>query len=68
MMRLNKKGIDTRPFFIPMHMLPPYKTSHDFPVAEGLSEKGLNLPSSIALKDREIKFICDTIKKIKRKN
>ena len=66
--RLNKKGIDTRPFFIPMHMLPPYKTSQDFPVAEGLSEKGLNLPSSIALKDREIKFICDTIKKIKRKN
>ena len=65
--RLNKKGIDTRPFFIPMHMLPPHKTSQDFPVAEELSEKGLNLPSSIALKDREIEFICETIKKIKRK-
>ena len=66
-LQLNKKGIDTRPFFIPMHMLPPHKTDQDFPVAEGLSEKGLNLPSSIALKDREIEFICNAIKKIKSK-
>ena len=58
---LNKKGIDTRPFFIPMHVLPPYKTGQKLPIAEGLSKKGLNLPSSITLKDKEIKFICNVI-------
>lgn len=39
-------GIETRPLFWPMHMLPPYsKTGVNCPVAEKISMTGLNLPS-----------------------
>ena len=57
-------GIETRPFFIPMHKLPPYLNDERFPVAEELSENGLNLPSAISLEDRDIKYICDATLKI----
>ncbi len=64
MTRLREKGIDTRPFFIPMHQLPPYKCKGNFPVADRLSSQGINLPSSAKLKKKEIKYICETIKNL----
>ena len=63
MKRLEEKGIDTRPFFHPMHVMPPYKNEEKFPVAEEISRKGINLPSGVSLKEEEIKFICNEIKK-----
>ena len=64
--KLKKSGIDTRPFFVPLHKLPPYRDFKNYPVAEKLSKKGLNLPSSPALTKAEIKYISEKIKKCQR--
>lgn len=57
---LLEHGVETRPFFYPMHTLPPYLVSggHSFGVAEGLSRRGLNLPSGALLTDEEIGHVC----------
>ena len=69
MKRLEEKGIETRPFFYPMHVMPPYKNNERFPAAEEISRKGINLPSAVclSLKGEEIKFICEMINKINRR-
>lgn len=61
---LKRKGIDSRPFFFPIHRLARYKTDEHFPIADYLASAGLNLPSSVNLTDEKIKLICDTIIKI----
>jgi perosamine synthetase len=55
--KLAENGIETRPLFYPMHIMPPYKkyvTNCQFPVAEKLSLNGINLPSSVKLTEEEI--------------
>jgi perosamine synthetase len=61
MSKLNENEIETRPFFYPIHKMPPYKNNENFPIAEKLSKKGINLPSAVTLKRNEIKYIADTI-------
>ncbi|MDE1824714.1 MAG: DegT/DnrJ/EryC1/StrS family aminotransferase [Candidatus Micrarchaeota archaeon] len=62
--QLKRKGIETRPFFYPLHMLPMYKSSRSLPVAQDLSARGINLPSSPNLTKDEIKYVCDSIEQI----
>jgi perosamine synthetase len=59
---LKNKGIDTRTFFIPMHKQPMYKDDCKYPVADSISARGLYLPSSTGLKEKEITYICEIIK------
>ncbi|MDD2665843.1 MAG: DegT/DnrJ/EryC1/StrS family aminotransferase [Methanocellales archaeon] len=59
--KLGNKGIETRPFFYPMHVLPIYKSEGRYKVAEDLAKRGLNLPSSLKLREKEILYICKTI-------
>jgi perosamine synthetase len=61
MLRLKKKGIDTRPFFYPLHQLPMYKTRNNYPVSNELSRKGINLPSATTLTENDIRIVCDTL-------
>lgn len=58
---LEENGIETRPFFYPMHVLPMYR-GDKFPVATKLSEKGINLPSAVTLGKREIRTISSNLK------
>jgi len=60
MKELKESDIDSRPFFIPMHELPPYKAD-GFPIASEISRKGINLPSSTLLAEEDIKRICNVI-------
>ena len=62
--RLEEKGIETRPFFYPMHVMPIYKNSEGFPVAEEISRKGVNLPSGVSLMEGIIEKVVSTIKDI----
>jgi len=62
MKELKENNIDSRPFFYPMHELPPYETANDFPIATELSRQGMNLPSSTKLSEEDIKRICAVIK------
>jgi perosamine synthetase len=59
--RLREAGIETRPFFYPLHTLPMYNTGQSLPVAEDLGRRGLNLPSSATLTPEQIDFVCDTL-------
>ncbi|EJO5346072.1 LegC family aminotransferase [Clostridium botulinum] len=64
-LKLKENGIQARPFFMAVHEMPPYnKCRHgDMSVTNELAVKGINLPSSLALQENEIKIICDIIKK-----
>jgi perosamine synthetase len=58
-------GIETRPFFYPMHQLPPYqkentKAEH-FPVADKISALGLNLPTNSNLAEGDIAYISNAL-------
>ncbi len=59
--RLLRRGIDSRPFFVPIPELPPYRGRGSYPVAADLAARGLNLPSGPRLQRRDIRFICDAI-------
>ncbi|MBK1438367.1 aminotransferase class I/II-fold pyridoxal phosphate-dependent enzyme [Parapedobacter sp. ISTM3] len=61
---LSNKGIETRPIFYPLHIMPPYQTfgNHaSLSVSTKVSEMGLSLPSSVNLHEEEIRYICNTI-------
>jgi perosamine synthetase len=60
--RLREVGIETRPFFHPLHTLPMYNTGQSLPIAEDLGCRGLNLPSSATLTPEQIDFICDELR------
>ena len=60
---LEEKGIGTRPFHPAINTQPPYSwVKGKFKNAESISKRGLWLPSSLSLKDEDIKYICDLIK------
>lgn len=65
---LNAKGIETRPFFYPIHLLPLYKKSKaSLPVSEELGFRGLNLPTGPELTDSQINEVADAILSVKLK-
>lgn len=59
---LDEAGIETRPFFIPLHTLPPFRGRHaDLPVTDRLSACGLNLPTFPGLALEDVDRICESI-------
>lgn len=63
---LEKNGIETRPFFYPVTTFPMHKkASH----AQGnrnaawLSARGLNLPSSTKMREKDVRIICEVIRR-----
>jgi perosamine synthetase len=58
---LLERGIDWRPFFVPVPELPPYRDGRRYPVAHRLGTHGLNLPSGPLLRASDVRFICDAI-------
>ncbi len=63
--RLKAHGIETRPFFYPIHIQPPYALGQSFPVAEELARKGINLPSGPALREEEVELIAHALSQIR---
>lgn len=59
--KLEENEIETRPFFYPIHIMPPYKRDKEFPVAERTSKRGINLPSAVTLKEEDITKIVEII-------
>lgn len=57
-------GIETRPAFYPAHTMPMYSSLAvgNHPVAETLSLRGINLPSSPKLSDEDVVYISETIR------
>ncbi len=68
---LKEKGIDTRSFFVPVHKQPVFQKfqktrQHSFPESTQLSEKGLYLPSGLALTSAQIQEVCQAIQDIQK--
>lgn len=61
---LRARGVDSRPFFVPLHELPPYLDGGAFPVATALSRQGINLPSGTALTPDEIATVCGALREL----
>lgn len=65
MEKLKEYGVETRPFFVPVHKQPPCMSMYRgerYSVSEWLSDRGLNLPSSLTLQEEEIQHICEKFK------
>jgi len=64
---LHKKGIQTRPFFWPLHKQPFLKKNfipkYSLPNSEYLSKNGFYLPSGLSLKKNDVNYICKEFKK-----
>jgi perosamine synthetase len=67
MKKLMQYGIQTRPFFWPMHKQNVFKNKYKINIkgnyknSEYISKYGLYLPSSLSIKSKDIKFICDKV-------
>lgn len=62
MSQLNEMGIETRPVFYPMHVLPPYKEDTAYPVADLWAQRGINLPTYQALTKPDVERIASSLK------
>ena len=61
---LRENNIDCRRFWFPIHAQIPYKQSNTkFPNSTKMSPKILWLPSAFTLTDKDIKYVCDMIKR-----
>ena len=65
--KLAREGIETRPFFIPLHTLPPFregsrKRGEHLPVTMDLSKRGLNLPTYSTMEDEHVERVALTIR------
>lgn len=66
MKKLKENGIQSRPFFQPVHTMPPYKQCKhgNMSVTNEISEKGINLPSSVDLCNEDIRKVCSVLSNI----
>ena len=63
MRHLDEMGIETRPVFYPMHLLPPYEENTTYPVADLWSKRGINLPTHQNLTQDDVYRVADSLKK-----
>lgn len=64
---LDVMGIETRPVFYPMHVLPPYKEASSYPVADLWSGRGINLPTHQDLTKDDVERIARSLGEILNK-
>ncbi|MEZ6136559.1 MAG: GNAT family N-acetyltransferase [Pirellulaceae bacterium] len=72
-LQLSEAGIDTRPFFIPLHRLPPFRHESQarrevLPVTDRLANSGLNLPTYTGMDEGTVDHICKALAIIWRKS
>jgi perosamine synthetase len=64
---LARQGVDTRPFFIPVHSLPPYRAESSrrgtrLPVTDSVAARGLNLPTSSVLETSAAERVAQIVR------
>ncbi|HYX27584.1 MAG TPA: DegT/DnrJ/EryC1/StrS family aminotransferase, partial [Pyrinomonadaceae bacterium] len=53
-------GIETRPVFYPIHVLPPYQADElSFPVAERVGRSGISLPTWFGLTRDDVRYVTE---------
>jgi len=61
MQRMLASGVETRPFFYPMHVMPVYRQERAYPVAERLARCGINLPSYALLQEEQVATVVEAL-------
>jgi perosamine synthetase len=62
MRTLDAAGIETRPVFYPMHLLPPYREDPTlYPNATRCASRGMNLPTHGLLTEADVERICSVL-------
>lgn len=65
MAKMEEQGIETRPLFYPMHVMPVYEDANaNCPVSEKVAASGMNLPTHGLLSREDIHYIGETLKRI----
>jgi perosamine synthetase len=64
MRALDEVGIETRPVFYPMHVLPPYREDTAFPVADQWAQRGLNLPTHQFMGKQEVDRVTASLSQV----
>ncbi len=66
--QFTKKGIETRPFFMPLHFMKPYSYHRHVGLnnTEYIYRHGVNLPSALAIDDQDINKVCQVISNVKK--
>ena len=63
---LSEAGIETRAFFYPLHVQPPYQAylqpDAAYPVSTRLAKRGLCLPTYVGLSLEDVAYICERLK------
>jgi perosamine synthetase len=68
---LEGEGIETRPFFIPLHQMPPFREesrrrAEVLPHTDSVSRAGLNLPTFNAMSPEQVSRTCEAIRRFGR--
>lgn len=58
---LDVAGIETRPVFYPMHVMPPYRQAGSYPVADLWAQRGINLPTHQLLTEDDVRRIAKAL-------
>jgi perosamine synthetase len=71
MAALHEAGIETRPFFVPLHALPPFREgsrarNEHLPRTDSISAAGLNLPTHHQLTEADIDRITSIVRNGRR--
>ncbi len=62
MRRMKDAGIETRPVFYPIHLLPPYQADGlSFPVSERIARRGISLPTWSGLTREDISYVSENL-------
>ena len=65
MEKLAERGIETRPVFYPLHIMPPYREEDGkYPIAEDIAARGINLPTYSRLTEEDVEYVCKAIGEI----
>lgn len=60
-------GIETRPAFYPLHLMPPYREPEGaYPNSEAIGRRGLSLPMHGKLTDDDLDYICNQLRSVIR--
>jgi perosamine synthetase len=60
---LEVDGIETRPLFYPMHIMPPFFDKRaQCPIAENIAVRGINLPTHALLSHDDVEYIVSRLK------
>lgn len=67
MAQLQELGVETRPVFYPMHILPDYREGLDkssYPVAERIARLGITLPTWAGLTDQDLQYVVNCLARV----